>query len=178
MSKHPNVQKKLKKELSQYEQQRLSVEQLDSLIYLDCVVREVIRYTPSVVGTARTLMTDDQLPSTGVHLCKGDQVLIPFYNLNRDQRYSDGPLDPKEFHPERFLIDGQDNNNKTTSISFGGGHRQCPGQDLAKLELKAICARFMQHVSFGDGGEKVNAGGYIQINVILPKHIGVTITFD
>ena len=177
MSKHPNVQNKLKKELSQYEQQRLSVEQLDSLIYLDCVVREILRFIPPAIGTLRTLMTDDQLPSTGVHLCKGDQVLIPFYNLNRDQRYSDGPLDPNEFHPERFLIDGQDN-NKTTSVSFGGGHRQCPGQDFSRLELKAIYARLMQHVAFGDGGEKVNAGGYKQTDTILPKHIGVTIVFD
>jgi cytochrome P450 len=70
-----------------------------------------------------------------------------------------------------------ENNNKITSITFGGGHRQCIGQDFARIELKMICARLMQHVNFGDGGEKFNAGGYKQTDTILPKHIGVKIHF-
>jgi cytochrome P450 len=175
MSKYPHVQNKLKKELSQYDQQRLSIEQLESLIYLDSVVREVFRFTPPAIGTLRTLIDDDQLPSTGVHLSKGDQVFIPFYNLNKDQRYSEGPLDPNQFHPERFIIGA---NDKITLMTFGGGHRSCPGQDFARLEIKAVCARLMQHVTFGDGGDKLNAGGYKLTDTIVPKNIGVTITFD
>ncbi len=180
MSKHSNVQNKLKKELSQYEHQRLSIEQLDKLVYLDVILRELFRFVPTIMGTLRTLIDDDQLPATGVHLRKGDQVLIPFYNLNRDQRYCPGLMDPDQFHPERFLIETNDNklNNKIDSVTFGGGHRQCIGQDFARLELKAICARLMQYVSFGDGGDKLNAGGYKQTDTILPKHIGVTIRFD
>jgi cytochrome P450 len=178
MSKHPHVQNKLKKELSQYDVQRLSIEQLDSMIYLDSVLREVYRFVPPVVGTLRTLIADDQLPATGVYLRKGDQVLIPFYNLNRDERYCEGPIPPDQFHPERFLIQTNDNNNIIISMTFGGGHRQCIGQDFARLELKAICARLMQHVTFGDGGDKFNAGGYKQTDAIVPKHIGVTIIFD
>jgi cytochrome P450 len=168
----------LKKELSQYEQQRLTIEQIDSLTYLDCVLREVLRFTPPVLGTLRTLIVDDQLPATGAHLNKGDQIFIPFYNFNRDERYCMGPISPNEFHPERFLIETNENNNKMIPITFGGGHRQCIGQDFAKLELKTICARLIQHVTFGDGGETLNAGGYKQADTILPKHIGVTITFD
>ncbi len=175
MSKHPNVQNKLKKELSQNDLQRLSIEQLDSLVYLDCVLRELFRFVPPVIGTMRTLLVDDQLPGTGVHLKKGDQVMIPFYNLNRDERHSEGPIPLDQFYPERFL---SENSNKIPLMTFGGGHRQCIGQDFARLELKAICARLMQHVSFGDGGEKLNAGGYKQTDTILPKHIGVTIIFD
>ncbi|CAF1054011.1 unnamed protein product [Adineta steineri] len=176
MSKSCNVQKKLKKEISQYDHQRLTIEQLDSLVYLDCIIRELFRFIPPIVGTVRTLINDDQLPSTGVHLNKGDQIFIPFYNLSRDQRYCPGLMDPNQFHPERFL--NTTNDNKIDSITFGGGHRQCIGQDFARIELKAICVRLMQHVTFGDGGEKVNAGGYKQTDTILPKHIGVTITFD
>ena len=78
MSKHPHVQTKLKKELSQYDQQRLSMEQLDSLVYLDCVFRELFRFVPPVAGTLRTLIVDDKLPSTGAQLYKGDQV---FYSI-------------------------------------------------------------------------------------------------
>lgn len=178
MSKYLHVQNKLKKELSQYDHQRLSMEQLDSLVYLDSVLRELFRFVPPVMGTLRTLIADDQLSGTGAHLSKGDQVLIPFYNLNRDERYCAGPTPPDQFHPERFLAETNNNHNKITSITFGGGHPQCIAQDFARLELKVICARLMQHVTFGDGGDKLNAGGYKQTDTILPKHVGVTIKFD
>jgi hypothetical protein len=36
----------------------------------------------------------------------------------------------------------------------------------------------MQYVTFGDGGEKVNTGGYVQRLTMTPKNVAVTITFD
>ncbi|CAF3543170.1 unnamed protein product [Rotaria socialis] len=176
MSKYPQVQSKLKNELVEYNLQRLSVEQIDSLTYLDCVIRELFRFVPPIVGTLRTLTADDRLSATGVQLSKGDQVFIPFYNLGRDSRYWSGSFDLDQFHPERFLIESNMNSNKTASIAFGGGHRQCIGQDFARLELKAICVRLMQHMSFGDGGPDVNESGYKQTDTILPKHIDGYVT--
>ncbi|CAF4324752.1 unnamed protein product, partial [Adineta steineri] len=152
-----------------------SVEHLDSLVYLDCVIKEVLRFCPPVNGSARTLTMDDRLPESGTQLYAGDAVLIPFMNLARDPRY--WFIDPELFYPERFL--GEDKNHQSHAlIPFGGGHRQCIGQDLARFELKVTIARLMQHVTFGDGGPEVNAGGHLQTATILPKHIGVTIQFE
>ncbi|CAF3437696.1 unnamed protein product [Rotaria socialis] len=178
MSKYPQVQAKIKRELANYHFQRLSVEDLESLTYLDCVFRELFRLVPPAIGTARTLVMDDRLPATGANLNKGDQVFISFYNLARDSRYWSESIDPEIFDPERFSNDNIKYNNAAASIPFGGGHRQCMGQDLARLELKSICARFMQYVTFGDGGPLLNAGGFKQTDTILPKHIGVTIHVD
>jgi cytochrome P450 len=178
ISKYPNVQNKIKKELSEYDRQRLSIEQLDSLIYLESVIREVLRCVPPAIGAVRTVIADDQLPATGAHLIKGDHIFIPAYSFNRDPRNCPGPINPNQFYPERFLITDNANNNKIASMTFGGGQRQCIGQDFARFELKTICARLMQHVTFGDGGNQLNAGGYKQTDTLLPKHIGVTITFD
>ncbi|CAF3789001.1 unnamed protein product [Rotaria sp. Silwood1] len=58
---------------------------------------------------------------------------------------------------------GEDKNHHPYAlIPFGGGHRQCIGQDLARFELKVIAARLMQQVTFGDGGPEVNMGGHLE----------------
>src|SRR4051794_28810104 len=78
MSKHPRVQQKIKAEMrSNDDKQNWSLERLDSLIYLDCVIKEVLRFSPVTVASARTLTADDCLSESGVQLYKGDHVLTP-----------------------------------------------------------------------------------------------------
>jgi cytochrome P450 len=175
MSKYPRVQAKINAELGDNKHNRITVEQIESLTYLDCVIQEILRFIPPVVGTTRTLTMDDQLPGSGVQLYKGDEVFIAFNTLSRDKRY--WKIDPDLFYPERFQVEDKDH-HPYVSIPFGGGHRQCIGQDLARFELKTIIVRLMQYVTFVDGGDKINAGGYVQKLTVIPKHIGVTITFD
>ncbi len=175
ISKHPRVQAKLKAEIGDNKHHRMTVEQIESLTYLDCVLQEVFRHLPPAAGTTRTLTVDDRLPSSGIQLHKGDEIFIPFHNLSRDKRY--WKIDPESFYPERFQSEDKDH-HLYASIPFGGGHRQCIGQDLARFELKTIIARLMQYVTFGDGGDKVNTGGYVQKMTVIPKNVGVTIIFN
>lgn len=175
MSKYPRIQTKLKVELGENKHHRLPIEQIESFTYLDCVLREVLRYIPIVVGTTRTLTVDDRLPSSGFQLHKGEEVFIPFNTLSRDKRL--WKIDPDLFYPERFQNEDKDH-HVYASIPFGGGHRQCIGQDLARFELKTIITRLMQNVTFGDGGEQINSGNYSQKMIVIPKHLGVTIKFD
>lgn len=175
MSKYPRIQTKLKVELGENKHHRLPIEQIESFTYLDCVLREVLRYIPIVVGTTRTLTVDDRLPSSGFQLHKGEEVFIPFNTLSRDKRL--WKIDPDLFYPERFQNEDKDH-HAYASIPFGGGHRQCIGQDLARFELKTIITRLMQNVTFGDGGEQINSGNYSQKMTVIPKHLGVTIKFD
>lgn len=175
LSKYPRVQAKLKAELHQHKHGRMTVEQIESFSYLDCVIEEVLRFVPIIVGTTRTLMSDDRLPASGAQLRKGDEIFIPFNTLSRDKRW--WKIDPDLFYPERFQGDDR-NHHSFASIAFGGGHRQCIGQDLARFELKTIITRLLQYVTFGDGGDKVNAGGYAQKMTVIPKHIAITIHFD
>lgn len=175
VSKHPQVQTKLKAELGDNKHNRLTVEQIESFTYLDCVLKEVMRFLPPAAGTTRALAVDDTLPGSGFTLHKGDEIFIPFYTLARDKRL--WKIDPDLFHPERFQSEDE-NHHLYGLIPFGGGHRQCIGQDLARFELKVIIARWMQYVTFIDGGEQVNTGGYIQKLTTIPRHVGVTITFD
>lgn len=177
VSKHPRVQQKIKAELMAGDgnRQDLSLERIDSLIYLDCVINEVLRFCPPIMGSVRTVGADDCLPQSGTKLYKGDQVYVSFYNLGHDT--SLWKIDPELFYPERFLDEDKDRHD-FAFLPFSHGHRQCIGQDLAQFELKVIAARLMQRVTFNDGGPEVNAGGHFARITIMPKNVGVTISFD
>ncbi|CAF3968232.1 unnamed protein product, partial [Rotaria sordida] len=136
---------------------------------------EVLRFAPPSISTIRSVTIDDRLPASGIQLHKGDEIWINIFNLTRDKRY--WKIDPDLFYPERFQSEDKDH-HPYALIPFGSGHRQCIGQVLALLELKAIAVRLMQHVTFGDGGLEVNAGGFNAKGILIPKKIGVTITFD
>ncbi|CAF1359151.1 unnamed protein product [Rotaria sordida] len=153
----------------------LILDRLDSLIYLDCAIKEILRFSPPVEAVARTLTMDDRLPNSDIQLYKDDQIFIPVCILSRDPRY--WSIDPELFYPERFL-DEDKNHNPYAFLPFGSGHRQCIGQDLARFELKVIVAKLMQHVTFIDGGPEVNAGGQVQGLTVMPKYIGIKIKFD
>lgn len=86
MSKHPAVQQKIKEELSQFNGQRFTPEQMDSLSYLDVVIRETLRYAPTILDTVRTLTCDDQLSDNGFHLKKGETVFVSHTSLLRGEQ--------------------------------------------------------------------------------------------
>lgn len=175
ISKHPRVQAKIKVELGDSKGQRMTIDQIESLTYLDCVIKEVFRFFPPAAATSRSLTEDDRLPASGVQLHKGDEVFVLFHTLARDKRC--WKIDPDLFYPERFQGEDKDH-HPYAWIPFGSGHRQCIGKDLALFESKVIIAHLMQHVTFGDGGPVVNSGGYNQSMITKPKHVGVTIKFD
>lgn len=176
MSKFPAIQECMKQELRANNIQRdtpLTLDLLNRLTYVDCVLKELLRFAPIVNSARRTLTQDDQID--GIKLKKGDSVLIPLYNLHMDNRY--WKLNPHEFIPERF--NGVDKNHHPYALlTFGGGHRQCIGQDLARLELKIMITRLMQQVTFHDGGDLVNSGGHRQSLTNSPRNIAVFIDFD
>ena len=176
MSKYPRVQQKIKAELMiDNSNCELTLERIDSLNYLDCVINEVLRFCTPISGTVRVVTMNDYLPQSGVQLTKGTQVFIPFNNLARDNRL--WTIDPNIFYPERFLNEDK-NHHSHALIPFGSGHRQCVGQDFARFELKVIMARLMQFVTFKDGGPEVNSGGFISNVTEKPRKIGVFMDFN
>ncbi|CAF3900075.1 unnamed protein product, partial [Rotaria sp. Silwood1] len=58
-------------------QRDLSTEKLDSLIYLNCIIKEALRYSPPFTETYHTFTIDDYLPTSSIQLLKGDQIFIP-----------------------------------------------------------------------------------------------------
>ncbi|CAF1162723.1 unnamed protein product [Rotaria sp. Silwood1] len=73
---------------------------LDLLVYLDCVVKEILRFSPPLDGGARTLTMNDRLPNSGIQLYTSDQIIIPIWILSKDPRY--WSIDPELVYSERF----------------------------------------------------------------------------
>ncbi|KZV62140.1 cytochrome P450 [Peniophora sp. CONT] len=135
-----------------HDQEEPSMETLDALPYLDCVVRETMRLFSPIASTLRVAMKDDVIPAakewvdnkgarrSGVRVCKGDFVFLPFLALSRSEAiWGD---DAHEWKPERWSkgipaaasVPGIWGN----SFAFSGGSRACIGYRFSVIEMKAI----------------------------------------
>ena len=177
MSKHPDIQQKIKDELKEHHltsDTPLTQDVLDSLVYADCVVKEVLRAAPIGAAVSRQATRDDRIDS--IPIKKGQLVIIATQNLHADPRY--WKLDPKKFLPERFLDEDKYPPNGAY-LPFGGGHRACAGQEFALFELKTIFVRLMQRLTFEDPGDEANnSGGFSQRITCFPKHLAVRVRVD
>ncbi|CAF0781480.1 unnamed protein product [Rotaria sordida] len=175
--KYPDVQAKIKEELYRHgltSDAILTPEDLDELVYMECVMKEILRYAPITAGIVRQATRDDVI--NDIIVKKGDIFLIATQNMHRDPRY--WKIDPMKFLPERFL-DEDKHPTPYAYMPFGGGHRACIGQDLALFEFKIAITQLMQRITIEDAGNEANnSGGFIQRITCFPKHVAVRVYMD
>lgn len=134
------------------------------------LIDQVLRLAPIAGATTRIALNDTSVGSVRVR--RGQTILIALHNINIDPRFWHA-TDPATFAPERFLH-GDEHHHPFALLPFGGGHRGCIGQDLARLELKTIIARLVQRgITFEDTPE--NTGGYVEGATCSPKHVVVRV---
>lgn len=148
----PEIQTRLRMELQTLSNDNPTADELNSLTYLDHVVRESLRYHSIPAAYERVAIADDVIPCetpyedrhgnvrTEIVIAKGDAVRVPILILNRLERLW-GP-DAGEFNPDRWenppkAIEGIPAvwGNQAT---FVAGARSCPGYRFALLEMKAL----------------------------------------
>ncbi|KAJ6607877.1 cytochrome P450 [Mycena sp. CBHHK59/15] len=156
------AQTRLREELLTVSTDTPTMDELNALPYLDCVVRETLRLYAPVTATSRVAMRDDVLPlatpytdrNGTVHetlqIPKGHVIVIPILSLNRDVKIW-GP-DAMEFKPERW-----DSDTPIPSVlpgvwghmlSFLGGPRACIGYRFSLVELKALLFTLVRAFEF------------------------------
>ncbi|KAJ6600470.1 cytochrome P450 [Mycena vulgaris] len=152
LSLNPNVQAKLREELFTISSQNPTMNQLNSLPYLDSVVREVLRVYSPVTFVDRMAMQDDVLPlskpyidKTGkshdtLLIPKGQIIRLPILIIHMDpETWGD---DAAEFRPERWEH-VPDASSAVPSVwgnlfTFFAGPNNCIGFRFALVELKAL----------------------------------------
>ncbi|KDP28614.1 hypothetical protein JCGZ_14385 [Jatropha curcas] len=127
-------------DVSNWFDEPLCFEEIDSLVYLKAALSETLRLYPSVPEDSKHVIADDVLPD-GTFVPAGSSVTYSIYATGR-MRSTWGD-DCLEFRPERWLSpDGKKfiNHDSYKFVAFNAGPRICLGKDLAYLQMKSVAA--------------------------------------
>ncbi|KAI0828219.1 cytochrome P450 [Trametes gibbosa] len=157
-----DVQKKLRDELFMIQTDTPTMDELNSLPYLDAVVRETLRIHSPVPTTIRVATKDDVIPVSEpfvdrfgkvqdtIRISKGTPIVIPILAMNRSKKL--WGEDAFEFKPERW-----ENPPEAISgipgvwghiLSFLGGPRACIGYRFSLVEMKALIFTLVRAFEF------------------------------
>ncbi|KAJ7082622.1 cytochrome P450 [Mycena belliarum] len=162
LTQNISAQTRLREELLGLSTENPTMEELNELKYLDCIVRETLRLYAPVPATSRTAMQDDVVPLSmpvtdkrGVvhdhwRVRKGDMVIIPILAMNRDVR-TWGP-DAMKFIPERWEASPPPSTGLPgvwgEMLTFIGGPRACIGFRFSLVEMKALLFALVRGLHF------------------------------
>ncbi|KAJ7137572.1 cytochrome P450 [Mycena crocata] len=159
-----DAQTRLREELFTLSTDNPTMDELDSLPYLECVVREVLRLYAPVPVTSRMATRDDILPLAtpvtdangtvheSIRVRKGDNIRIPIHALNCDEEIW-GP-DAKQFVPARWSADADKPISSAIPgvwghmMTFLGGPRSCIGFRFSLVETKALLFTLVRGFEF------------------------------
>jgi len=140
LAKYPQVTTRLHREIEAVTHgERLKVDHLKEIPYLEWVVNEGMRILPSVWVFMKEPIEDTTL--RGVHIPKGAPILISPYVTQHDARWFPSPetFDPERFSPARIR-----DIPKGAYVPFSGGSRTCIGKGFAMMEAQLIIGTLVQ----------------------------------
>jgi cytochrome P450 len=137
LSEHPEVEAKLHAELDAVLAGRAkpTVEDLPRLNYTRMVVEESLRLYPPAWVIGRTAIHDDEIG--GYRIKANSEIVMCLYVTHRHPEFWD---EPDKFDPERFTPERVAARPRYAYFPFGGGPRQCIGNNFALMEAQLVLA--------------------------------------
>jgi len=137
LAMYPAIQERLYKEIMEFQKSNKNyLEEMNSLKYLDVVVKESLRFLPTVPRMERRTSKDCYLE--GIFMPKDTMIIVPIYTLCHDERYFENP---QVFNPDRFLSENINNDLEEilnqVFLPFASGPRSCIGQRFVTILTKA-----------------------------------------
>ncbi|CAN6557893.1 unnamed protein product [Malus baccata var. baccata] len=140
--RHPQVMKKLQKELENVVGLNRMVEEsdLEKLEYLDMVVKETLRLH-LVLPLLLPHLSIEDCTVDGYHIPKNSRLIINAWAIGRDPSAWE---DAEKFVPERFEGSNIDVKGKHFHlIPFGSGRRRCAGMQLGLIVVQFVLAQIV-----------------------------------
>ncbi|KAJ7099283.1 cytochrome P450 [Mycena belliarum] len=161
LTQNLSAQTRLRDELLAVATDTPTMDELNALPYLDCVVRETLRVHAPVPSTSRVATQDDVVPLAtpftdvngdvheSIRVKKGQAIMIPILAMNRDRGI--WGEDALEFIPERW--EKQTVSNAIPGVwghmmTFLGGPRACIGYRFSLVEMKALLFTLIRAFEF------------------------------
>ncbi|MFP2962584.1 cytochrome P450 [Myxococcus sp. 1LA] len=142
LSRHPGVRRDVEAELARELGGRQPTQgDLPRLALTRRVVDESLRLYPPAWSLSRVAAEEDVL--SGFRIPKGTKVLLAPWVTHRHPRIWDNP---EGFDPDRFLPEREQERPRFSWFPFGGGPRQCIGNQFALMELVLVLATLLQRV--------------------------------
>lgn len=173
LATHPEEQRKLQEHIDAHfepenEDIMPSYEIVSEMDYLDMFIREVLRMFPIAPSSINRQCAEDCYIEGVGTVPSGTLISIDMYSLHYNPTLW-GPLDPNEFHPERFST----KRHPMAWVPFGVGPRNCIGTRFALLEMKMLLVRLLKTYTILDCG-KTTRQPFQKLNeiiVIAPKEV-------
>ena len=141
---NPLVYEKVLKELDDnLDENEITFEVINKLVYLEACIYESLRLEPSVVRIERKPIKNIKLGN--IFVPKGTIIAIPIKAVHRDP---DNFENPDEFIPERFLHENKHNIKSCSFLGFADGPRNCIGMRFALIEMKYCLAKLFKKIKF------------------------------
>lgn len=160
LGRHPKIQEELYECLLPFYEKNeiIDLETLDRIPKLDWVVKEILRLYPALPILVRDInqqRPDKEMPVTlrspegeGEYALEDQRALwLYVYESNRDPKYW---RHPEQFIPERWDKKRAEefHTQRGNYLSFGIGPNRCVGENLARIELKALIYYFIKTYKF------------------------------
>ncbi len=140
LSKHPYVEGRVQAEVDSVLGGRTpTVEDIPHLPYTRLVIQETLRLYPPAWGMSRGIVSDDTID--GYPIPAGALMVLSPYVTHRHPAFWDNP---EGFEPERFTPERSAERPRYAYFPFGGGPRQCIGNEFALMEAQLIIAMVVQ----------------------------------
>ncbi|GIY14341.1 cytochrome P450 4V2 [Caerostris darwini] len=136
---------------------------LTSMKYMECVIKESLRLYPVVPFFTRECTETFEV--LGHKVYPGSACFIFPLMLHRDPEVFP---EPEKFKPERFFLENSKGRHPYAYIPFSAGPRNCIGQKFAMMEMKVVIANILRRfrIISLDPRDKVNVySNLILINV-------------
>ncbi|XP_041646717.1 cytochrome P450 2J4-like [Cheilinus undulatus] len=146
MAKYTEIQASVQAEIDRVigQSRPPSMEDRVNLPYADAVIHEIQRMG-NIAPLSVPHMTNKDIQLGGYTIPKGITVIPNLTSVLFDKNDWETPF---TFNPRHFLNEEGKFVKQSTFIPFSAGKRQCPGENLAKMELFLFFTSFMQHFTF------------------------------
>jgi cytochrome P450 len=140
LGRHPQWQERLRAQSLALGKPTLDYADLETLVDLDLVFKETLRYNAPVGVVAREAVADASIQ--GFYVPAGTKLML---NIYATQRMEPWWSEPDLFDPHRFAADRrEDKSHQYAWMPFGGGVHKCIGMHFGGMEVKAIMHQLLQ----------------------------------